>query len=174
MICESEEGVRKRAGLRRPHITLWVLLGCFVAATCVSAISLEPESVKVQVQDEMAGLWVVHEASIQENNIGMDTVLEIENVSAVATVDAAFYGEYFDGLDRFCFAALFAQDENNEGRTGAFLPGAVRHLRSGTFYIHPVSRPVRLKLHILSDPREDDQGKIRGGAGVLGAATAAA
>ena len=151
------------ASTRRADPVLLILL----AAIGGSAISFASEPLRVDVQSGISGLWAVHEASIKEDNIGVYTVLEVENVSAVARVGAAFYGEYFDASDRFCFAALFAQDENNEGRSGPFLPGEVRHLRTNTFYISPASRPTRLKLSRLSDPILDDRGEIRGGAGVL-------
>jgi hypothetical protein len=147
--------------------THWILLACLLAASQGLGISSEPESVKVELQGSLAGVWAVRQATVEDNYIGTYSVVEIENVSKEPTVDAAFYGEYFDAAGRFCLAVLFAQDENDEGRAGPFLPGEVRHLRTSTFYLNPASRPARLKLSGLADPILNERGRIRGGTGVL-------
>jgi len=151
----------------RPELrALWILPRCLLLAVGGLAISPPSERLEVDIQHDMSGLWVVHEATVQEDYVGMYAVLKIENASATGTVDAAFYAEYLDASERRCFAMVFAQDENEEGRVGPFLPGEVRHLRSATFYLHPASPPGRLNLRILSAPIADDRGKIRAGGGV--------
>jgi hypothetical protein len=146
--------------------TVWMFVECFLAVARGWGTPSEAESLRVELQGSVAGAWAVHQATARDDYTGMFGVIEIENVSKQATVDAAFYGEYFDASGRFCFPMLFAQDENNEGHAGPFLPGEVRHLRANSFYISPASRPTLLKLSVLFEPIVDERGWITGGAGV--------
>lgn len=140
----TEPLVRALSAASMLALTSWPLL----AGQC----SQEPEgrTLVVVAEKAMADSWRVSRADISECPAGIQTHLEVRNVSGREVSAGRFYAEYYDAKRRRCFSGIFDVSENLERRTDEMRPGETRTLFTSSYELFPGSEPTTVRVYPMS------------------------
>lgn len=110
----------------------------------------------------LASHWKVISSTMDEGPLVANGTVTVQNVSSTAIQEARIYAEYLDAAGRRCFTLAYTSDAAGGGANDSgtpVAPGEIRRLTSQATSVNPISAPVEVHLHLVSQrpvgsPRE--------------------
>jgi hypothetical protein len=126
-------------------------LGCAVAQAppgTPAASRFRPSAPRVVEDQSLQGAWTVAGTKLYEDYAQVSGAVTVRNLSPSAVEDAKFYAEYFDKDGRLCMTLGFAIWAGEP--PGPVPPGGQREVVSISSSVMPASRPVEVKVSLVS------------------------
>ncbi len=107
-------------------------------------------SLQATADSGMSETWAVVSAELRERQVSTWGVLAVRNLSRRSITEARFFAEYYDASGIRRLALAFSLGENFDDDRRPLGPGEVRELLASAGSLTPMTKPVAVRLRLIS------------------------